>query len=229
MPNIVFQDNEKGITISLIKNYDEAKNVPCFNTWCVFNSSDYWLTHKQDGDTIYLMRFVEGYRSSFFSVRVERNGRRHYYAYDHTKLSDSGDEKYPSVPEIEQTIGEGGVDVLIPRIINESKTNKNMKKNVVKLNESQLRKVVAESVKRVLSEIDFHDGYNSVPGEGMEDDNRTDYERCREILERACEYAGMGEQAYKKGDIDNFHMRFEMVWRSLSSALDALGGEEPNW
>lgn len=36
---------------------------------------------------------------------------------------------------------------------NESKTSKNMKKNTVKLNESQLRQIVAESVKKVLSEL----------------------------------------------------------------------------
>lgn len=37
---------------------------------------------------------------------------------------------------------------------NESKTKKNMKKNIVKLNESQLKKIVAESVKRVLKEVE---------------------------------------------------------------------------
>lgn len=36
--------------------------------------------------------------------------------------------------------------------IEESKTNKNMKKNVVKLNENTLRQIVAESVKKVLKE-----------------------------------------------------------------------------
>lgn len=35
----------------------------------------------------------------------------------------------------------------------ESITNKNMKKNTIKLNESQLRSIVAESVKKVLSEL----------------------------------------------------------------------------
>lgn len=34
----------------------------------------------------------------------------------------------------------------------ESKTNKNMKKNVVKLNENTLRQIVAESIKKVLKE-----------------------------------------------------------------------------
>ena len=36
--------------------------------------------------------------------------------------------------------------------INDSKTNKNMKKNTIKLNENTLRKIVAESVKKVLKE-----------------------------------------------------------------------------
>jgi hypothetical protein len=36
--------------------------------------------------------------------------------------------------------------------IKESKTNKNMKKNIVKINENTLRKMVAESVKKVLKE-----------------------------------------------------------------------------
>jgi len=36
--------------------------------------------------------------------------------------------------------------------IKESKTNKNMKKNVVKINENTLRQIVAESVKKVLNE-----------------------------------------------------------------------------
>jgi len=39
-----------------------------------------------------------------------------------------------------------------PIRITESKTNKNMKKNTIKLNESQLKKIVAESVKNVLKE-----------------------------------------------------------------------------
>lgn len=40
-------------------------------------------------------------------------------------------------------------------VLPESKTNKNMKKNVVKINENTLRQIVAESVKKVLKE-----GYN---------------------------------------------------------------------
>lgn len=47
----------------------------------------------------------------------------------------------------------------------ESKTNKNMKKNIVKLNENALRKMVAESVKKVLKEnksIEYEQLYDKV-------------------------------------------------------------------
>ena len=46
------------------------------------------------------------------------------------------------------------VNIIKKRIMTESKTNKNMKKNTIKLNESQLRKIVSESVKKVLKEFD---------------------------------------------------------------------------
>jgi len=36
---------------------------------------------------------------------------------------------------------------------NKAKTNKNMKQNTIKLNESQLKKVIGESVKRVMNEM----------------------------------------------------------------------------
>ena len=39
--------------------------------------------------------------------------------------------------------------------VEESKTNKNMKKNIVKINENTLRKMVAESVKKVLKETEL--------------------------------------------------------------------------
>jgi hypothetical protein len=40
----------------------------------------------------------------------------------------------------------------IPNKVNESKTNKDMKKNIVKISENTLRQIVAESVKKVLNE-----------------------------------------------------------------------------
>ena len=50
--------------------------------------------------------------------------------------------------------------------IEESKTNKNMKKNIVKINEKTLRQIVAESVKKVLKEM--IDDYPTAEFEGQE-------------------------------------------------------------
>lgn len=50
--------------------------------------------------------------------------------------------------------------------IKESKTNKNMKKNIVKINENTLRQIVAESVKKVLKEM--IDDYPTAEFEGQE-------------------------------------------------------------
>lgn len=51
--------------------------------------------------------------------------------------------------------------------INDSKTNKNMKKNVIKLNENTLRRIVAESVKKVLKEEgEGIEAMGSAPSEG---------------------------------------------------------------
>lgn len=47
----------------------------------------------------------------------------------------------------------GGTFLFANKIITESKTSKNIKQNIVKLNEAKLKKIVAESVRRVLKEI----------------------------------------------------------------------------
>lgn len=101
-------------------------------------------------------------------------------------------------------------------------------KNTVKLNEARLKKIVAESVKNILSEIDMGDGYYSLPGEGVEDD-RTPFEKCRDALDRACGYAVMAEDAYKKKNIEELHNRFQQVWSCCCDAFEALGYDKPNW
>jgi hypothetical protein len=210
MPNVVYHNKSKGITVSLIRNYEEAKSVLCFNTWCVFNSSSYWKMHEDDGDTVYLIRITKGYYSMFYSAFVKRNGDRIYYAYTHHQLTNEKDEEYPSIVEFEQTIGSGAVKALVPRIIKESKTNKNMKKNTIKLNESQLRQIVAESVKKALEE-----------GE----EKRQIYVSFRDYLEKRC------EAAYKNrltelgsNDISNRERAFikEGITLAKSVALDAF-------
>ena len=62
--------------------------------------------------------------------------------------------------EIAKTIWHAAVDKMSR--MEESKTNKNMEKNTVKLNEAQLKTIVAKSVKNVIKEY----GYITFGGEG---------------------------------------------------------------
>ena len=54
------------------------------------------------------------------------------------------------------------VAIYIKNNLDESKTNKNMKNNTIKLNESQLKKIVAESVKRVMKESRYEMGRGEI-------------------------------------------------------------------
>lgn len=71
--------------------------------------------------------------------------------------------------------------------INESKTNMNMKKNTIKLTESQLKKVIAESVKKVLKEWDEDsDSYygGGLPDKYFDDEAPQDYSISKQQMKQ---------------------------------------------
>ena len=75
---------------------------------------------------------------------------KNHNAIDNIVYISSQDAEYADA--IKNKLGGNSVVKVVAPTLPESKTIKNMKKNVVKLNEAQLRKVVAESIKRVLNE-----------------------------------------------------------------------------
>ena len=96
--------------------------------------------------------------------------------------------------------------------INDSKTNKNMKKNVIKLNENTLRQIVAESVKKVLKENQ------------MAYTNDAEFTR---IINAAIEaisnklydnYGGHSEPNFEDSWDENYYYRYKV----LKHAYDAL-------
>lgn len=70
--------------------------------------------------------------------------------------------------------------------ITESKTNKNMKKNVVKINENTLRKIVAESVKKVLNEGEYM-GYEDTDAYREEENDVRRENQRQALFKRACD------------------------------------------
>lgn len=61
--------------------------------------------------------------------------------------------------------------------VNESKTDKDMKKSIVKINENTLKQIIAESVKKVLKEYNDMQQYNYTT---EVDEDGTRYIRCKE-------------------------------------------------
>ena len=97
--------------------------------------------------------------------------------------------------------------------INESKTNKNMKKNIIKLNESQLRKVIAESVKKVLKEGMSFDNIYNTPNFMFADED--DYSRIETTWE---DYANDVKSLYESGR--DFFSKMESFINKYSDAVD---------
>ena len=81
-----------------------------------------------------------------------------------TKHSDGSEGSFNTKGICEPNINFMDVEVAIDikNNLDESKTNKNMKNNTIKLNESQLKKIVAESVKRVMKESRYEMGRGEI-------------------------------------------------------------------
>lgn len=96
--------------------------------------------------------------------------------------------------------------------INDSKTNKNMKKNVIKLNENTLRQIVAESVKKVLKENQ------------MAYTNDAEFARIINVAIEAISnklydnYGGHSEPNFEDNWDENYYYRYKV----LKHAYDAL-------
>lgn len=101
--------------------------------------------------------------------------------------------------------------------LTESKTNKNMKKNTIKLNENTLRRIVAESVKKVLKEGILSGGHG--------DAIRQTYDTVKELLSLWSSVRGSDGKYTEVGDkithaLYNVKTTIEQIDR------DALDGDE---
>ena len=89
--------------------------------------------------------------------------------------------------------------------LNESlnKENKNMKKNVIKLNEAQLRKMIAESIKRVLNENENIASRSDTSS--WKDSNDAQYQEAIDILSRhALDYLDPEDMIANPDLIENY-------------------------
>ena len=81
-----------------------------------------------------------------------------------------------------------------------------MGKNTIQLNESQLRQIVAESVKKILSELDWKTYANAAKkAESMGDPRASTFQQAaKKEFDRAYGYSGEDETEYGKYNPENF-------------------------
>jgi len=144
---IVYEDEYT--TINKPSSFEESRNVGN-PQWCFCYKNDKWLQHNQDfKETIYFVHCVTQPEIwQYNAVCVLPNNGMKILDSNHRYLSRNGE-----IDGYLHTLGKKAVSVMVSdKSIDESKNYKNMKKNVQRINESQLRAIVAESVKKVLKE-----------------------------------------------------------------------------
>lgn len=148
LSTLVAEDED--VTINMPTSFEEAHTLGMVG-WCFCDNEDYWIQHtsptSQDGcgETIYFIHNVlQENPDDYTTDMVKRGGNHEILNRKHNHLNVS--QYLRSVGDLAR--------ILVPatREITESKTNKNMKNNVIKLNENTLRLIVAESVRKVLNE-----------------------------------------------------------------------------
>ena len=144
---VVYED--EFTTVNKPSSFEESRNIGN-PQWCFCYKYDKWIQHNEvERETIYFVHSVKVPQQwEYNAICVLPNGDRKVIDKNHDYLSRRNGELAGYLNMIN-----GAAKALVSdKTITESKTNKNMKKNIVKINEDTLRQIVAESVKKVLNE-----------------------------------------------------------------------------
>ena len=174
-PNPIYNDGN--LSIGELKTRRDARWFPIQNLAFPDDNNDYCVSRKEGGYQQFQKYKQLGYKMLIIydkskSVNDEfkrafviaRNGHLDFWNnYDRpcgtTKKNNDPIWRYiDTLPhEAQIALSKFAESTLSGSEITESKTNKNMKKNVVKINENTLRQIVAESVKNALNESQTED------------------------------------------------------------------------
>lgn len=155
LPNEIAHSNDKTVSLGLFKTFEEAMNFEGENSWCTSVNQGRFNENTMNGTLLYIIRNLRLSKSSecrFVVAQVFNNGEKIYWTSKDNRLTETHEGSRPSIAEYENTIKEV-LPYIMPSSNKETNESKNMKKNVVKINENTLRQIVAESVKKVLSEL----------------------------------------------------------------------------
>lgn len=197
--NNIYDDGK--VSIRKIVDFNDMKNLPFANYWCT-RKRKYWdeYSSKEPPPNFYLVtnnNFTESSNCRYVMIEMYPNGEIGYWSTNNELIDENGNSgRLPKLSEYQKSLGNAFQKIKeIQGQITENKQynkNNNMKRTI-KLNESDLHRIIKESVRRILKEW-------------PSDDPNTDYSPDIEDNKRAREY---DEFNSLEGDINRLKRSYD--------------------
>ena len=153
------------VSITHISSLEQMKKLPIKNLWCI-RREKHWNEYQEKGARFYLItnnNYSDESNCRYVMVEMYANGEIGYWSTDNELIDAEGSTKrLPPLAEYQKTLG-GALQKIkeLQRKITESKQYTNINKKLIRLTESDLHRIVKESLNRVLNESKYEEGYDS--------------------------------------------------------------------
>lgn len=154
LPNQFYVSDDGLITIGYFNTFEEAMNFEPQNGWCTsVNQGRFEEHHDINHEMLYIIRnnkLSKGSNCRFVVAQVNLDGSIVYWDQKNNNLNDGGG--HISSSEYETSLGDAKNKLQPMKSNNQLNCNLNMNKKLIKLTESDLHRIVKESVKKILKE-----------------------------------------------------------------------------
>lgn len=156
VPDKIYDDGT--VSIGKITSPKDISKFPVKNNWCIKQPKQF-SKYVRQGYAFYLID--NGDESDYIRyvvLMVGKDGRKYYYDLDNSEMNQN------SISEFQSHLTPNAINFIQNLNNNLQQTNENRKmskKQTIRLNEAQLKRIVAKAVKRVLNENDNWCGFHS--------------------------------------------------------------------
>ena len=157
LPNQFYVSDDGLITIGYFNTFEEAMNFEPQNGWCTsVNQGRFEEHHDINHEMLYIIRnnkLSKGSNCRFVIAQVNFDGRIVYWDQKNNNLNDGSGRI--SANEYETSLGDAKSKLQPMKLNNQLNCNTNMNKKLIRLTESDLHRIVKQSVNRVLKESSY--------------------------------------------------------------------------
>lgn len=152
LPNQFYISDDGLITIGYFNTFEEAMIFEPQNGWCTsVNQGRFEEHHDINHEMLYIIRnnkLSKGSNCRFVVAQVNLDGSIVYWDQKNNNLNDGGG--HISASEYETSLGDAKNKLQPMKSNNQLNCNLNMNKKLIRLTESDLHRIVKESVQRIL-------------------------------------------------------------------------------